>query len=130
MSGPGEPPVPATELVRVIDQGAIDRYAEVSGDRNPLHIDPAFAARTQFGGTVAHGMLLLAYVSEALAQACGRPWLERGRMRARFRAPARPGDTVRVRVTARGQTAWQVEVVDQRGQLLVTAEAEVPPAPA
>ncbi len=95
MSEKGETTAPAAELVRSIDQAVIDRYAQVSGDHNPLHTDPAFAARSQFGGTVAHGMLLLAYVSETLAQACGRAWLERGRLRARFRAPARPGRPAR-----------------------------------
>ena len=43
----------------------------VSGDHNPLHTDPAFAATTQFGGTIAHGMLVLAYVSELMTAAFG-----------------------------------------------------------
>lgn len=39
-------------------QGEFDEFARLSGDDNPIHVDPAFAARTRFGRTVAHGMLL------------------------------------------------------------------------
>jgi acyl dehydratase len=122
--------VALVELVRHLDQAKIDRYAQVSGDHNPLHVDPAFAARTQFGGTVAHGMLLLAYVSEALARAWGRRWLEGGRLRARFRLPARPGDALTVRVLPRGSASCLVEVLDGKGQVLVSAEAEAAETPA
>ncbi|MEJ8574849.1 MaoC family dehydratase [Microbaculum marinum] len=39
-------------------QSDFDRFAELSGDDNPIHVDPEFSARTRFGRTVAHGMLL------------------------------------------------------------------------
>lgn len=39
-------------------QDDFDRFAELSGDDNPIHVDPGFSARTRFGRTVAHGMLL------------------------------------------------------------------------
>jgi acyl dehydratase len=39
-------------------QSDFDRFAELSGDDNPIHVDPAFSARTRFGRTVSHGMLL------------------------------------------------------------------------
>jgi len=39
-------------------QTDFDRFARISGDDNPIHVDPAFAARTRFGRTVAHGMFL------------------------------------------------------------------------
>ncbi|MEO9530913.1 MaoC family dehydratase [Roseibium sp.] len=40
------------------DQADFDAFAELSGDDNPIHVDPAFSARTRFGRTVSHGMLL------------------------------------------------------------------------
>lgn len=40
-------------------QADFDRFALLSGDDNPIHVDPFFAGRTRFGRTVAHGMLLL-----------------------------------------------------------------------
>jgi acyl dehydratase len=46
------------EQIRTFTQRDFDRFAELSGDNNPIHVDPHFAARTQFGKTVAHGMFL------------------------------------------------------------------------
>ncbi|MFQ6019725.1 MAG: MaoC family dehydratase [Dehalococcoidia bacterium] len=116
-------------LVREITQAKIDRYSLASGDHNPLHTDRDFAAKTQFGGTVAHGMLLLAYLSEVLTAAFGRRWLEGGRLKVRFRAPARPGDTVTamgsVTRVSEGRALCQVEVRSQREEVLISGEAEV-----
>ena len=43
---------------RIFTQSDFDRFAALSGDDNPIHVDPAFSAETRFGRTVAHGMLL------------------------------------------------------------------------
>lgn len=43
---------------RSFSQADFDRFARLSGDNNPIHVDPAFSARTRFGRTVAHGLLL------------------------------------------------------------------------
>ena len=45
-------------LVRTFNQVDFDRFAQLSGDDNPIHTDPDFSARTRFGQTVAHGLLL------------------------------------------------------------------------
>ena len=115
--------------VKTLTQRKIDDYARSSGDGNPLHTDPAFAATTRFGGTIAHGMLILAYVSEMLTAAFGPAWLASGRLKVRFRAPARPGDTVtaggRVLRVAGGLVACVVECRNQAGEVLVSGEAEV-----
>ena len=83
-------------LVRHITQEKINLYAEASGDFNPIHIDESFAAQTPLGGTIAHGMLILAYISQMMTQAFGKSWLCGGRLSMRFKAPARPGDTLTV----------------------------------
>jgi 3-hydroxybutyryl-CoA dehydratase len=119
---------------RSIDQAAIRRYADASGDFNPIHLDEAFAAQTPFGGTIAHGMLLLAYIGDMLAEQFGSAWLTGSALKVRFRAPARPGD----RVIARGrieriedgaagerQAVCAVECVNDRGDILITGEARV-----
>ena len=80
---------------KIIDRERISRYAEASGDHNPIHLDPEVAAASQFGGIVAHGMLTLAFVSESLCLAFGRSWMESGKLKVRLRAPAYPGDRVR-----------------------------------
>src|SRR6266508_1030402 len=92
-------------ITKFITQEKINRYAAVSGDLNPLHIHPDSAARGQFGGTVAHGMLILAYVSEMMTAAFGGWW--DGKLKVRFRAPARPGDTV--------STSGRVVRVEEKG---------------
>jgi len=45
-------------LVKVFKQEDFDRFAQLSGDNNPIHTDPEFSAGTRFGRTVAHGLLL------------------------------------------------------------------------
>jgi len=45
-------------VVRSFTQADFDRFARLSGDNNPIHCDPEFSARTRFGRTVAHGLLL------------------------------------------------------------------------
>lgn len=51
-----------------LSQRDFDRFAALSGDDNPIHTDPAFAADTVFGATVSHGMLLFTRVRGALAR--------------------------------------------------------------
>ena len=83
-----------TQLPRTVTQAQLEEYSEVSGDHNPLHLDPEFAKGTQFGGIIAHGMLTLAFVSEMLASSLGDQWLSSGTLRARFKGAAYPGDLV------------------------------------
>lgn len=123
------------EIRRSISQRRINLYAAASGDYNPIHVDEAFARRSPLGGTVAHGMLLLAFVSQMMRRSFGRCWLEGGRLNARFRVPARPGDTVSVggRIVRREEAAngsirlhCDFTCRNQREELLVAGEAEVP----
>ena len=83
-----------TELKRLVTQDKINAYADASGDYNPLHIDPEFAAKTELGGTVAHGMLILAYLSEFMTENFGENWINSGNLNARFKGAAYPGDTI------------------------------------
>jgi 3-hydroxybutyryl-CoA dehydratase len=85
-----------TELKRLVTQEKINAYADASGDYNPLHIDPEFAVNTELGGTVAHGMLILAYLSEFMTQNFGENWIRDGSLNARFKGAAYPGDTILV----------------------------------
>ena len=83
-------------IKKIITQENINWYAEVSRDFNPIHIDEDFAKKTPLGGTIAHGMLILAYVSQMMSMAFGQSWLTGGKLSVRFKAPARPGDTVNI----------------------------------
>ena len=116
-------------ITRTLTQEKINRYAEVSGDGNPLHTDPAFAASTQFGGTIAHGMLVLSYISELMTAAFGGTWSVSGHLKIRFRGAARPGDTVmasgRVLRVEDGKTSCEVECRNQNGEVLISGEASL-----
>jgi|SRR5690554_374600 len=52
----------------ILSQEDFDQFARLSGDHNPIHVDPEFSARTSFGRTVSHGMLLFSVVRSLLAQ--------------------------------------------------------------
>ena len=116
-----------------VTQANINRYAEVSRDFNPIHMDEEFARKTPLGGTIAHGMLVLAYVSEMMTQAFGQNWLTGGKLSIRFKAPARPGDTVNVTGKIRninsseGQSLINCDVLcsNERGETIIIGETEV-----
>jgi acyl dehydratase len=86
----------------LIDQHRIDAFAEVTDDHQFIHVDPAAAAMTPFGGTVAHGFLTLSLLSRMAADAMLRPanirmGVNYGFEKIRFLAPVRSGSRVRGR---------------------------------
>ena len=87
-----------------IDQKAIDTFADVTGDHQFIHVDPAAAAQTPFGGTVAHGFLTLSLLSQMAAGVMLIPptikmAVNYGFEKVRFIAPVRSGKRVRGRFT-------------------------------
>lgn len=81
---------------RPITQEQISRYGEVSGANDPIHVDPELAKHSRFGGTVAQGFLLYAWLSEMIMRMDADAWSARGRIDVKFRAPTKPGDTIDV----------------------------------
>ena len=120
-------------VVKHITQEKINLYAEASGDFNPIHIDESFATKTPFGGTIAHGMLSLAYVSEMMASNFGRSWLSGGKLGAKFKEPARPGDTLTINgkidcIEQKDDVSYancNFECRNQKDETIVTGEAVV-----
>jgi 3-hydroxybutyryl-CoA dehydratase len=120
-------------VVKQVNQKDINRYAEASGDFNPIHIDESFAAKTPLGGTIAHGMLILAYISEMMTEAFGKSWVEGGKLSVRFKAPARPGDTITTSgkidsIEHKEGVAYvncSVESCNQKGEIVITGGAVV-----
>ena len=87
-----------------VDQPRIDAFAGATEDRQFIHVDPAAAARTPFGGTIAHGFLTLSLLSRMAAEAMLLPdtlamAVNYGFDRVRFIAPVRSGARVRGRFT-------------------------------
>jgi 3-hydroxybutyryl-CoA dehydratase len=83
---------------KVITDRDIEMFAEVSTDRNPVHLDEDYAQDTIFGGRIAHGMLTAGLVSAVIGeQLPGHGTVYLGQS-LKFLAPVRPGDTVRAEV--------------------------------
>lgn len=79
---------------RTLTQADFDRFAALSGDDNPIHVESGFAAKTRFRRTVAHGMLLYGVVCAALGEHFpGAVQLEQ---RLMFPAPTFAGDELTV----------------------------------
>ena len=77
----------------LIDQARIDAFADATEDRQFIHVDPAAAAQTPFGGTIAHGFLTLSLLSRMAAEAMLRPdgAQDGGQLRLRPRPLPRAG---------------------------------------
>jgi 3-hydroxybutyryl-CoA dehydratase len=116
-------------VVRTLTQAQLNAYADASGDHNPIHVDEDFARATPFGGTIAHGMLVLALIGEMMYAALGEGWSAGGRLKVRFKAPTRPGDTVTASAqflkTGDGTAGYAVQCANQRGEVLIEGRATV-----
>ncbi len=120
-------------LKKSLTQEQINLYAEASRDFNPIHIDEEFAKKTPLGGTIAHGMLILAYVSQIMTVAFHRDWLVGGKLNIRFKEPARPGDTITVsgkiskleKSDRETVVSCDVQCSNQKNELIITGEAKL-----
>lgn len=77
-----------------VDRAAIRKYADISQDYNPIHLDPDFAARTAMGGIIAHGMLSLSLIWQSLCATFGVEGMTGTELAIRFVRPVRENDWV------------------------------------
>jgi 3-hydroxybutyryl-CoA dehydratase len=85
-------------LTKEVTDRDIELFAEVSTDRNPVHLDDAYAADTIFAGRIAHGMLTAGLISAVIGeQLPGHGSVYLGQS-LKFLAPVRPGDIVTAEV--------------------------------
>lgn len=118
---------------KLVSQDDVNRYADAAGDHNPIHVDPEFAADSQFGRRIAHGMMIAASISEMMAQAFGQQWHRSGRMKIRFRAPVFPGETIRATGTVKSvrplendtEVVCSVQVTKGNNETAITGDASV-----
>jgi 3-hydroxybutyryl-CoA dehydratase len=86
-------------LEKTVSDRDIELFAEVSTDRNPVHLDDEYAMDTIFEGRIAHGMLTAGLISAVIGeQLPGHGAVYLGQS-LKFLAPVRPGDRVRAEVT-------------------------------
>ena len=121
---------------RLVTGAAIDAFADVSGDHSPNHVDDASMSKSAYGGRIAHGALLIAYMS-----ACSTEIVERvlgvrsmetpvslGYDRIRFLKPIYVGDKILLRYTVkhidaeRRRALSEIVIVNQRSETVCVGE--------
>lgn len=119
-----------TALVRrTITEADLSGFAGITGDFNPLHVDAEWAARTRFGGRIAHGMLSAGLISNVLGMRLPGPGAIYLGQTLRFTAPVRPGDTITARaevvelVPAKRRVRLRTTCTNQAGETVVDGEA-------
>jgi 3-hydroxybutyryl-CoA dehydratase len=120
------------EFEKEVTPEDIALFAEVSGDTNPLHRDPEYAAKTRFGECIAHGMLTAGFISAALgtklAPHCCVVYLSQN---LRFLRPVKIGDTVKAVACVKGielekrLVTIETNCFNQNGDAVVKGEAVV-----
>ncbi len=114
-----------TPLERRVTQEQINAYAEASGDHNPIHVDEEFARAVGLPGTIAHGLLDMGILAEAVARWAGG-YDRIASLTCRFSKPLLPGDTLTCtgQVSAIDEAAGIVhldlEAVSDRGDRVLT----------
>ena len=81
-------------LARTVTEADIVAFAEVSGDKNPVHLDAQYAAGTMFKERIAHGMLSAAYISAVFGMKLPGPGAIYISQTLNFKAPVKIGDAV------------------------------------
>ncbi len=118
-------------IERTLTAADIQLFAAMSGDINPQHIDPEFAASTRFHGVIAHGMWGGALISAVLGTRLPGPGTVYLGQTLKFHAPVRVGDvlTVTVTVASKEETKHRVNLdcvcVNQDGKTVISGEAAV-----
>ena len=85
-------------LLKTIASSDVVGFAQLTGDRNPIHLSEHFAAKTTFGGRIAHGLYTAGLISAVLGTRLPGPGAIYVSQTLNFRAPVRIGDTVEVTV--------------------------------
>ena len=81
-------------IEKVISFDLIKKYAEASGDFNPIHIDKEFGIKSQFKNNIAHGMMIASSISELMYKNFGESWSRNGNMKIKFKLPIFPNDKI------------------------------------
>ena len=83
------------EFSKTISETDIQTFADVSGDKNPVHLNPEYAKATVFKGCIAHGILTASFVSTVIGTRMPGPGCIYVAQNLKFKAPVRAGDTVK-----------------------------------
>ena len=125
----------SAEMTKVITGEDILLFAEVTGDRNPVHISEEFAAKTRFGDRIAHGILTAGLISAVIGMKLPGPGCLYLSQTLSFLAPVRIGDEITARaeiaeVISGKRLKLKTQCINQRKEVVLEGEAVVvPPRP-
>jgi 3-hydroxybutyryl-CoA dehydratase len=105
-------------LSKTIASADVVGFATLTGDRNPIHLSEHFAAKTAFGGRIAHGLYTAGLISAVLGTRLPGPGAIYVSQTLHFHAPVRIGDTVEVTVTV-------AELIPERERARLTCTCRV-----
>ncbi|MGT2434210.1 MaoC family dehydratase (plasmid) [Cupriavidus basilensis] len=122
----------SASFAKTISEADIVLFAGASGDNNAVHINEEYAQATRFKGRIAHGMLTASVISAAIAVRLPGPGSIYLGQNLRFRAPVRPGETVRATVTVmeilpERRCVSLATVCTVRGNVVIEGDALVMP---
>ena len=118
-------------LTHTITQKDVDDFAALTGDFNPVHVDPEFAKTTSFGRNVVHGMLTSSFISTMIGMMIPGPGALWTSQTLEFLNPSFIGDVITVHAKvvrkseATRQLVLQIEVINQKGGKVVSGESTV-----
>jgi phosphate acetyltransferase len=121
---------------KLIRREDVEAFAALSGDYNPLHLDHDYAAKTEFGQPVAHGMIAASLVSTLVGMHIPGPGALWAEQKFRWKAPVFVGDEVTVELVVKHKSEGarmvllEVKGVNQRGEEILEGKgsAMLPPA--
>ena len=118
------------EFAKTITEADVQMFAEVTGDFNPVHMDAVAAAKTRFGGRIAHGMLSAGLVSAAIASKLPGPGSIYLAQTLKFTLPVRIGDTVTATIAVteilpKRRVKLSTVCTNQNGERVLEGEATV-----
>lgn len=105
-------------FTKTVTEAEIIKFAEVSGDTNPVHLDAEYASGTIFKQRIAHGMLSAGFISAVFGTLMPGPGAIYVAQNLKFKAPVKIGDVVTARVEVTG-SAQEKKFVMFKTQCLV-----------
>ena len=121
-------PAPADHTSTValeISAEVIGKYAVITNDFNPIHVDPAFAATTPMKGVIAHGTMSLALIWQMLRREFGAARCASATLDIRFTKPVRIGDRLTARHDPQDGVGFAVWVENQDGDPVIKGSAKL-----
>jgi len=120
-------------LTKQITESDVIRFAEVTGDRNPIHLDPEYASKTRFKERIAHGMLTASLISAVISTRLLGPGNIYVSQSLEFKAPVKLGDVIQAevelieKIPEKNRVRLKTTCRNQDGTVVIDGEAVVLP---